>query len=73
MNSNPKTTRFISLLHKHGEVLVKMASGETWALHLGDKLQINDDFIEFEDNQRNVQVLFFDQVEKIYTHVAHLE
>lgn len=71
--TNPKPLKLQSILQTHGEALIKLGSGEVWALHLGDRITLDNEFVEFEDNQRNVHTIFFDQVEKIYTHVAHME
>ena len=71
--SKPKAELFVEFLRRHGEVMVRAASGETWALHLGDCGMVGNDFVRFMDQQGAERMLFFDQIEELWGHRAHTE
>lgn len=71
--TNPKAEAFAECLKRHGEVMIRSASGETWGLHLGDYGMLHPWGIMFMDGGNNERMIMWDQVEQFWTHRAHNE
>ena len=71
--SDNKLNTFVTRLTAHGEVMVKMASGEVFNIHLGDRGSIEDGMISYKTNNGNRYNLFTDQIESMHTHLGYPE
>lgn len=71
--TNPKAVAFLELLKRHGEVMIRSASAETWGIHLGDNGDITESCIYFKDGGNITRIIIWDQVEQFWAHKAHNE
>jgi hypothetical protein len=71
--SDPKIQVFATRIQDHGEVQVRMTSGQTHSIHMGDKGTVEPGAINYVDREGTRHNLFVDQIEAIWTHKGYPE
>jgi hypothetical protein len=71
--SDVKLNTFTTRLTAHGEVMVKMASGEVHNIHLGDRGSVEEGLISYKANDGSRHNIFTDQIESMWTHLGYPE
>ena len=70
---DPVAHQFLWTLTNHGEVILHLDSGKTWAVHLGDSGKINVEGLIILDNKASSHYVPWSKIESMETHVAHQE
>ena len=66
-----KPKRFANLMLHHGEVQVRLASGEIHSLHMGDKGILSNEDVVYLDREGQYIAIFWDQVESLWFHTGY--
>lgn len=70
INSSTNPQELKGLLDRHGELVLRLGSGETWEIHLGDEPQFGEYGVAFKTVDA-LQFLPYDQIERVEAHRAH--
>jgi hypothetical protein len=71
--SDAKIETFKNRILAHGEVQVRMTSGQTHSIHMGDHGDVAPGLITYKDNTGTIHNLFVDQIESMWTHKGYPE
>lgn len=69
----PPASDFAYMLREHGEVQVRLGSGKTYSVHLGDRGDISDDALTVVLFNGETVRICWEAVETMWTHLASEE
>lgn len=70
---DPALNTVLTRLEEHGEVFIELQSGETIAVHLGDKGRLDGDSMTIMFGNGEVHTFFASQIVEVWTHRAAYE